>query len=101
MLGLLARAVWWAQADLAQLPQILLAVSDAQLAAMQRALATVWHRFMWSSIPIFSDIIQDAYSNNRNAPGNVSEALLAPRAFRDPAEDDAFATIMQWLAAKL
>lgn len=139
-----------AQADLARLPQILLGVSDAELAAMQRALAHVWHRFLYSSLPIFRGIMQGAYGAAAQAgaavtagggswhAGSSSSAsdgtalqhaghssatagnealnmgegglaggrdrpavLLPPAVIRDPAEDDAFMTVMQWLAAKL
>ena len=136
----MARAA--AQADLAQLPQALLSISRAELAAMQRALAHVWHRFLYSSLPIFRGIMQDAYDaahaavpdaghtshaggstvpGGSEAPQHASGSslsgiknigrvprgrdgaseLLPPAVTRNPAEDDAFMTIMQCLAARL
>lgn len=83
-----------AQADIERLPQILLAVPKARLKAMQRALRTVWQRFMWSSLPIFRGIVRDLYQSTapHDPPG---EACCD-----DPARDDAFATVMQWLSHK-
>lgn len=86
------------QADVEQLPQILLAVSDAQLEAMQRALRSVWQRFMWSSLPIFRDIVGGICELNA-VRANASAASLGAGC-SDAAQDDAFATVMQWLSFK-
>ena len=83
-----------AQADVERLPQILLAVPKARLEAMQRALRTVWQRFMWSSLPIFRGIVRDLYQST--APHDPSGEACCD----DPARDDAFATVMQWLSHK-
>jgi hypothetical protein len=94
------------QADLERLPDILLGVSPAELARMQRALASVWHRFLWSSLPMFQDVMAHAYashaasSDSAAAPNATAAALLPSAVFRDPSEDDVFATIMQWLGAR-
>ncbi len=83
-----------AQADIEQLPQILLAVPEARLQAMQRSLRNVWQRFMWSSLPIFRGIVRDIYNSNSNSVLDMS----AEACCKDPAREDAFATVMQWLA---
>lgn len=50
---------------------------------------------MWSSLPIFRDIVRDSYSRNveHNATTALPEACCA-----NPLRDDAFATIVQWLS---
>ncbi|BDA44351.1 probable glucuronosyltransferase [Coccomyxa sp. Obi] len=87
-----------AEADMERLPQILLAVSDTQLQAMQRSLKSVWHRFMWSSLPIFNGIVRIACELNA-VRANASAASLGAGC-GDSGQDDAFATVMQWLSFK-
>ena len=86
------------QADIERLPSILLALSEAQILAMHRNLRSVWHRFMWSSLPIFRDIVRSVCELNA-VRGNASEASLGAGC-GDLDQDDAFATVMQWLSSK-
>lgn len=86
-----------AQADIERLPEILLAVPEARLQAMQAAVRSVWQRFMWSSLPIFNGIVRDVLASN--AAQNAS--MVSPDACCAEADrDDAFATVMQWLSWK-
>ncbi|KAG2497881.1 hypothetical protein HYH03_004147 [Edaphochlamys debaryana] len=87
-------------------PQILEAIPPARLAAMQRALTKVWHRFAWGTGPVMADKLAHVFRHNaQNHPANVN-AVGTSLTYRAtpfvprtsfPREDDAFSTLMQWL----
>ena len=87
----------FSQSELEFVPQILLSIAKAKVRRMQLALQGVWHRFMWSRLPIFAEVLQatciDAAEQSK--PGQQTNACNKP-----PDQDDAFDTIMQWLAAR-
>ncbi len=78
--------------QLAQLPELLLAVPPARLEAMQAALARVWHRFTYFSHPAIRQ--QLARSANMTLGGGNSRLKRA-------LHNDAFHTILQWLAGRM
>jgi hypothetical protein len=80
------------------LPQVLESITEAQVEAMQRALRRVWQRFMWSSLPMFRDFVREAHA--RSLAADTAAALLEA-CCEDPSRDDAFATVMHWLAHTL
>jgi hypothetical protein len=83
-----------AQDQLEQLPQLLQAVTPERLAAMQAALAKVWHRFTWFSHPAIRQQLSTVSGVNL---GDGSSAMR----LRDELQNDAFHTIMQWLAGRM
>jgi len=98
------------EADVEQLPELLIAIPPARIRQMQRAMAAVWHRFAWLSHPALHRIAREVMEENAKA---AAEKLLwgdplgqqtRPwlKALR-PGEwrDDAFHTIVQWLHHKL
>ena len=86
------------QSELEYLPEILLSISRAAIREMQLALRTVWHRFMWSSLPIFSEIVSQTCRENEGHLFTVGERVDA--CAKEPEQDDAFDTVMQQLLAK-
>lgn len=86
------------QSELEYLPQILLSISKAKIQQMQQALQGVWHRFMWSGLPIFSDHLTGTCEDAKQH--KTTDSQNANACNKPPDEDDAFDTIMQWLAAK-
>lgn len=67
---------------------------------MQLALRTVWHRFMWSSLPIFEEIVIETCRDKIDESSARAVGQQTSACSRSPGQDDAFDTIMQWLAAK-
>ncbi len=85
------------QSELEYVPQILLSISKAKIQRMQLALQGVWHRFMWSRLPIFAEALQ-ATCIDAAEQGIVTRQAHACN--KPPGQDDAFDTVMQWLAAR-
>ncbi len=99
MLDMDAISIRIAEKDCHLLPEVLLAVTPERFKAMQLAVSKVWHRFVYSSLPMFQRDIKAA----RNKTTLIEEPLSLPhqKLDGDPAEDDAFATIMQWLYSQI
>ena len=91
------------QDQLERVPEILLAIPEEQVRAMQIALSKVWHRFTYSSMPIFHKELLPRIEENRQAaldnPHHAHASLPAPQ-HSNLTTDDAFATIMQFLGAR-
>ena len=85
------------QSELEYIPQILLSISKAKVRSMRLALQGVWHRFMWSGLPIFADILQ---ATCKEAAEQSRADWQGHACDKPPDQDDAFDTIMQWLAAR-
>ncbi len=85
------------QSELEFVPQILLSISKAKVRRMQLALQGVWHRFMWSRLPIFAEALQ---ATCIDAAEQRTATQQASACKKPPGQDDAFDTIMQWLAAR-
>lgn len=85
------------QSELEYIPQILLSISKAKVRSMRLALRGVWHRFMWSGLPVFAEALQATCTD----AAEQSRADWQGHACNEPPDqDDAFDTIMQWLAAR-
>jgi hypothetical protein len=91
-----------AQKDMARLPDILGAVSQADVARMQANLAKVWRRHLWSGYRPHADAVRRMLEQRRNATA-AAEVLSQPPPLTDynPGEDDVLATLMQWLYSRL
>ena len=85
------------QSELEYVPQILSSISKAKVQRMQQALQGVWHRFMWSRLPIFAEALQ---ATCIDAAEQSTASWQAHACNKPPGQDDAFDTIMQWLAAR-
>ncbi|KAG2501891.1 hypothetical protein HYH03_000389 [Edaphochlamys debaryana] len=92
------------ESALEAVPDILNAVTPAQLAKMQRHLAKVWHRFTYTTGRVMKEAVKRVMLDNLdaghspNAPrGQVRSDHPFQRHTSFPFEDDAFGTIMQWL----
>lgn len=44
------------QEEVDQLPSILLSISEAEIVSMQHALSHVWHRFAYTSLPLWQKV---------------------------------------------
>ncbi|KAL6761490.1 exostosin-like glycosyltransferase [Haematococcus lacustris] len=81
--------------QLAQLVDILLAVSPEQLKQLQEGLANVWMRFRWNGLPLaerdVAKIVRD--HKGRGHPLTDRPGLE----WAQTADGDAFSTVMQWL----
>ncbi len=83
-----------AERDVEQLPQLLLAVSSQQLAALQAALAKVWHRFTYfGHAAIKQQLAKEGGVELRKggSGGRLGRVL----------QNDAFGTLMQWLSGRM
>ena len=88
------------QAEMDYLPEILLLISSDQLQRMQKARQEVWHRFMYSSLPLFQRELQSLGATKHFADqGHVRH--LHPHILAQIGDDDALTTILQWLHSKL
>ncbi|KAG2501892.1 hypothetical protein HYH03_000390 [Edaphochlamys debaryana] len=92
------------ESALEAVPDILNAVTPAQLAKMQRHLARVWHRYVYATGPMLRSAIRDHMTGNlHNYRGGAVFPPPTPpdhpyqRHTSFPFADDAFGTIMQWL----
>ena len=90
-----------AQAEVVHLPEILKSIPRSKIQAMQQAIRSVWQRFMWSSMPILDEIVAGLCQSN-----NASTAVVRNERSEDTGcitnyhGDDAFGTVMQWLASR-
>ena len=75
------------QADLERVPEILLSVTPEQMYAMQQNLALVWRRFLWASPLAVAQELRRSMPDSRSLDGII--------------QDDALATLMQWLYSRL
>ena len=90
-----------AQAQVAYLPAILKSIPKAKIQAMQLAVRSVWQRPMWSSMPILDETIAGVCQSNSASTATVKNERLEDTACMTSChEDDAFGTVMQWLASK-
>lgn len=94
--------------------QILRDIPQQRIESMQRALARVWHRFVYASHPHLQTAIrrqqgeikhQEAAAFAAAQPVEemppVDGSLLPQRFTGQLGTDDAFATIMQWLHSRI
>ncbi|KAK9805384.1 hypothetical protein WJX73_009679 [Symbiochloris irregularis] len=89
------------EADMDRLDDILTAIPAERVEQMQRALSRVWQRFMYRSFPYFgSELLatQDIHDRMYHRAGSNTSLPHPVTHFRD--DDDAFATIIQWLYSK-
>ncbi len=92
------------EADVEKTPQILQSIGAPLLLQMQRALAKVWHRFAWVGSPFHRATMPALFEKNHE--GNVhAPELPSGHHFRArlqfPVQEDAFATLMQWLHGRM
>ena len=86
---------------MAYLPEILKSIPKAKIQAMQLAVRSVWQRFMWSSMPILDETIAGVCQSKSASTATVKNERLEDTAcMTNCHEDDAFGTVMQWLASK-
>ena len=98
-----------AEADAEKLPQILQAIPQQRVEALQRRIGQVWQRYAWSSYHTYAPTIRRYKESNwaegerRIAEGGKDGLSLPARVppSVDLARDDAFHTLMQWLYARL
>ncbi|PNH07497.1 putative glucuronosyltransferase, partial [Tetrabaena socialis] len=105
------------QAEVPRILEVLRSVPEKVVRAKQARLGRVWHRYRYASLPGLSAELRRAQAANAAmappppapAPeGSTAAAAAAappqwlPRPYDgDPAEDDAFATILQWLHSRI
>ncbi|KAL6749482.1 exostosin-like glycosyltransferase [Haematococcus lacustris] len=114
-------AVHITEAQMAQLPTILLSIPDDKWQRMQRRITHIWHRYAYATGPLQGSGIvkvwkQGSQAARENRLASVDERQLKDRpAFTPPTlakagprpvtqwpfEDDAFHTIMQWLYSRI
>ncbi|KAG2444184.1 hypothetical protein HYH02_009122 [Chlamydomonas schloesseri] len=97
------------EADVANILTILKAVPPARIRAMQISLGQVWHRYRYAALPGIANTTRAIMASNEADPlSREADALSRsrdrryPRPFKgDPAVDDAFSTIIQWLHSRI
>jgi hypothetical protein len=84
------------------LPRILQSFSEAEIAQMQEAVGQVWHRFMYSSLPLFQETVRKSRALYRSqaVEHRVPTSLPKPY-YGDIVGDDAFSTSIQWLHSRI
>lgn len=90
------------QADMDNLPDILSAISDDSIRKLQDGITHVWQRFLYRSFKAFPAVLHDTrarYSESWESRHNNS-AWLPHTVDTLREDDDAFATIMQWLSSR-
>ncbi|KAG2488211.1 hypothetical protein HYH03_013205 [Edaphochlamys debaryana] len=88
------------EAEISKIPEILKAVPADKIAKMQEGISRTWQRFRYIKLKM---IIEDARkvlaghvsANDGSAPKNLGAAYSVSK------QDDAFATIMQWLYSRI
>ncbi|KAG2424862.1 hypothetical protein HYH02_015125 [Chlamydomonas schloesseri] len=106
-----------AEAELAYLPERLQSVPPKILEGMQKKLRTVWQRYAYVSHPLIASETQRVIDNNvamwrqkiladmaaGTAGPDAAERMTARLGDKAvyPAQDDAFQTILQWLASRI
>jgi hypothetical protein len=88
-----------AQADVSRLPKILIAAASdrAKLVGMQRAIARVASRFFYSSTLAYRPEVEALVARRGEVAPDDRRSAWPAR----PWEDDAFATIIQWLHSRI
>jgi hypothetical protein len=94
-------------ADIPRIPQLLQSISSARVAAMQSAMARMWHRMVWLSHPLLVKQVTQMYAMNRagqvavrhSGSTPVTTSLQVPKL--EWFQNDAFQTIMQVLHHRL
>ncbi|KAL6745753.1 exostosin-like glycosyltransferase [Haematococcus lacustris] len=115
-------AVHITEAQMAQLPTILLSIPDDKWQRMQRRITRIWHRYAYVTGPLSNFLLLRQMSESVKAGTHVPQeppqsskqqsasALLGPPVVAKagprpvtqwPFEDDAFHTIMQWLYSRI
>jgi hypothetical protein len=93
--------------DVRRLPQLLKAVSAKEVEAKQRAIAKVWRRYFYSGYRAYTPVVLEmmqartAAAAKEEAGDQLAASLPHPESAYDPTEDDAFATILQWLNSRI
>jgi len=83
------------------LPEILLSISPARLQRLQEGVRQVWHRFMYRSLPLFRQELLSLGAAEQHPDFGAYASQIDPRLLAQVGEDDAFATIMQWLYTRM
>ncbi|EFJ41258.1 hypothetical protein VOLCADRAFT_119761, partial [Volvox carteri f. nagariensis] len=97
------------EANASRILEILKEIPKTKIRSIQAHLGRVWHRYRYANLPgLASELRRLMVSNTADplireaAQLSASEEVRLPRPFRgDPAVDDAFATIMQWLYSRI
>jgi hypothetical protein len=87
--------------DLERIPEILLAVPQSEIEAKQRALGKVWRRFFYSGLKSYNVTVTNILEENAAKVQPTELSLPSSETIFDPSEDDAFATIIQWLHSRI
>ncbi len=84
------------------LPQILKSFKQAEIEELQEGVGRVWHRFMYSSLPLYQENIRAnrALYRSQAVEHRVPNSLPKPY-YGDIVGDDAFSTILQWLYTRI
>ncbi len=82
------------QADVARVPEILVAITYSQRLRMQDELRKVWQHFRWTSTPIIQSASKSVAKWNQKR-FNITASVLPPP------QDDALQIILQWLSSKI
>lgn len=91
-----------AEKDVDKVLDILLAIPDRTLAAMQAHLGKVWHRFRYVSTNLIKTDTANILRQNKMHPHGKDVGALLPHPFvGEPHVDDAFSTILQWLHSRI
>ena len=90
------------QGDVDQLSDILLAIPEQRVTQLQQGLSRVWQRFLYSTHKLFPASLERARAEFHDAwegAGSFSSLPKTVSVLRE--DDDAFATILQWLHSRL
>lgn len=89
-------------ADMEKLPEKLQAIDKIEIEKMQKNLSKVWRRYFYSGLKMFTPIVQGYLDERRESTKNAP-ILSQPPPLTDynPAEEDAFATIIEWLYSRI
>lgn len=91
------------QADVDHLPSILSAISDEDVRKLQEGVERVWQRFLYRSFKAFPAVLNDRRTlkhYQEHWEGRHNNTAWLPHTVDVLGEDDAFATIMQWLHSR-
>lgn len=89
------------QSEMDFLPEILLSVSPSRLQLLQKGVRRVWHRFMYKAFPLFQREMLSLGAVDQQPDFGQYASQIDPRLLAQVGEDDAFATIMQWLYERM
>ncbi|PSC76174.1 exostosin-like glycosyltransferase [Micractinium conductrix] len=91
-----------AQKDMARIPEILKAIKPDEIERLQSNLGKVWRRHMWTGYRPYGELARKLLDSRREATQQAEvKSQPAPALDYDPAEDDALATLMQALYARV